>query len=451
MKKPVKIALIAISSAAVLCAAALGISTGVYYSIASGEFSAPAGTLICAQGEPVYSLSRLRTGLSISRENLELICGGKLRMDPVSSVLGQHSVTERTVLELYPGAGRTELIARTKALESDRSDEELMELYCSAAYFGNGIYGADNAASFYFGKKPDALSADEAEILAQICSSEKLKGMTKQQLAEEFPDAEFSAQEVRTPAGSYYAQLLDELYGILDDLGYPAEEQTDLIYGGGLIVNSTMDIEVQSVLDQQITDNPAMSHFQLAMQISDYSGAVLGCSGGASDGTTADRCTVPRSPGSSIKPLSVYSTAIEDGVTTWAGFLPDMPDAKNWPQNYDGKFEEEVMTSYALRQSKNTCAVYLEKVLGGDRCFDQLINLGFSTLIDSDKVPIGMGMGYLVYGVTPKDMAAAYQIFGNAAATLRLITLTVLSVQTAKRCIHTPPNQSGWYPRIPPG
>lgn len=416
MKKPVKITLIAISSAAVLCAAALGISTGVYYSIASGEFSAPAGTMIYAQGEPVYSLSRLRTGLSISRENLGLICGGKLRMDPVSSILGQHSVTERTVLELYPGAGRTELIARTKALESDRSDEELMELYCSAAYFGNGIYGADNAASFYFGKKPDALSADEAEILAQICSSEKLKGMTKQQLAEEFPDAEFSAQEVRTPAGSYYAQLLDELYGILDDLGYPAEEQTDLIYGGGLIVNSTMDIEVQSVLDQQITDNPAMSHFQLAMQISDYSGAVLGCSGGASDGTTADRCTVPRSPGSSIKPLSVYSTAIEDGVTTWAGFLPDMPDAKNWPQNYDGKFEEEVMTSYALRQSKNTCAVYLEKVLGGDRCFDQLINLGFSTLIDSDKVPIGMGMGYLVYGVTPKDMAAAYQIFGNGGS-----------------------------------
>lgn len=100
--------------------------------------------MICAQGEPVYSLSRLRTGLSISRENLGLICGGKLRMDPVSSVLGQHSVTERTVLELYPGAGQTELIARTKALESDRSDEELMELYCSAAYFGNGIYGADN-------------------------------------------------------------------------------------------------------------------------------------------------------------------------------------------------------------------------------------------------------------------------------------------------------------------
>ena len=53
MKKPVKITLIAISSAAVLCAAALGISTGVYYSIASGEFSAPAGTMIYAQGEPV--------------------------------------------------------------------------------------------------------------------------------------------------------------------------------------------------------------------------------------------------------------------------------------------------------------------------------------------------------------------------------------------------------------
>lgn len=414
MKKPIKAAVIAVCGAAALGAAAIGITTGVYYSISTGEFDTAAqGTVICARGEPVYTVSRFRTGLSISSENMEKICGGKLRMDPVSSVLGQHSVTERTVLELYPGAGKTELIARTKALENGRSDEELMELYCSAAYFGSGIYGADNAAAFYFGKKPESLTGEEAKVLAEICASEKLRGMSKQDIIAEFPDVGFSVQNIRTPAGSYYAQLLDELYGVLDGLGYSAQEQSDMIYSGGLTVNCTMDPEVQSVLDSEITDNTALSHFQLSMQISDYSGGVLGCTGGAYDGTAIDRCILPRSPGSSIKPLSVYSTAIEDGVTTWAGSLPDMPDTKNWPQNYDGKFEGEIMTSYALRQSKNTCAVYLEKVLGGERCFDQLTSLGFTTLTDSDKVPIGMGMGYLVRGTSPAEMAAAYQIFGS--------------------------------------
>lgn len=414
MKKPIKAAIFAVCGAAALGAAAVGIMTGVYYSISAGEFDTAArGTVICAKGEPVYSVSRFRTGLSISSENMEKICGGKLRMDPVSSILGQHSVTERTVLELYPGAGTAELIARTKALEEGRSDEELMELYCSAAYFGSGIYGADNAAAFYFGKKPEDLTGEEAEVLAEICASERLRGMTKQDITAEFPDAGFSVQDIRTPAGSYYAQLLDELYGILDGLGYSAQEQSDLIYSGGLTVNSTMDPEVQSALDREITDKPAMTHFQLAMQVSDYSGAVLGCTGGASDGMSIDRCIVPRSPGSSIKPLSVYSTAIEDGLTTWAGFIPDMPDAKNWPQNYNGEFEGSVMTSYALRQSKNTCAVYLEKALGGSRCFEQLTRLGFSWLVDSDIEPIGMGMGYLTNGVTPEEMAAAYQIFGS--------------------------------------
>ena len=405
------------SGTAALCLAAVGIMTGVYYSIASGEFSTQAdGTVILAGDEQVLSIGRLRTESSLSEDNLKIIGTGRLRMDPVSGMMGNHAVTERTVLQLYPNAGKTELIARTKALENGRSDRELMELYCSTAYFGNGIYGAENAAAFYFGRKPEKLTSAQAGVLSQICASDSLRTMNKAQLAQKFTDVVFAAQDIRTPAGSYYAQLLDELYDILDGLGYSQQEQAELVYGGGLTVYSTMDTEVQSALDREITDKPAMSHFQLAMQVSDYSGAVLGCTGGASDGKTIDRCIIPRSPGSSIKPLSVYSTALENGLTTWAGFLPDSPDASNWPQNYNGKFEGEVMTSYALRQSKNTCAVYLEKLLGGDKCYEMLMKLGFSSLTESDKVPIGMGMGYLNIGVTPAEMAAAYQIFGNGGS-----------------------------------
>lgn len=417
MKKPVKAAIIAVSGIAALSLAAVGIMSGVYYSIASGEFSTAADSTVILSGEePVYSIGRLRTGLSLSAENMKIICGGRLRMDPVSSVMGIHSATELTVLELYPDAGVTELIARTKALEDGRSDQELMELYCSTAYFGNGICGADNAAAFYFGKKPETLTAEEAGVLADICRSKRLQGMSKAEIAEEYGSVSFAAQDIRTADGSYYAQLLDELYSILDGLGYSGSEQTELVYGGELIINSTMDVKVQSALDKEITEKPAMRHFQLAMQVSDYSGAVLGCTGGASDGTTLNRCAIPRSPGSSIKPLSVYSPALEDGLTTWSGFIPDKPDEMNWPQNYNGEFEGEVMTSYALRQSKNTCAVYLEKLLGGDTCLEFLRKLGFSSLLQGDNVPIGMGMGYLIEGVTPAEMAAAYQIFGNGGS-----------------------------------
>lgn len=416
MKRSVKTALIAVGGAAVLCAAAVGIMCGVYYSAAPGEFSAVSdGTVIYAGEEPLYSIGRLRTGSGFSDEALELICGGRLRMDPVSAILGQRSVSERTVLAVFPDIPLMELIARTKALEDGRTDRELMELYCSTAYFGNGIYGAEDAAAYYFGKKPGSLDKYEAETLADICSNEKYQRMTKAELAREFSGVEFAPQEVLSSSSSA-AQVLEELRGILTGLGCSDEEQSGLIYGGGLRVYTTLDSAVQSAVDRVITEQPAMEHFQIAMQVSDYSGGVLASTGGADNGGCADRCVIPRSPGSAIKPLSVYSPAIEQGLITWASFLPDRPDAENWPQNYNGVFEQDVMTAYALRQSKNTCAVYLEKLLGGDVCYEAVKRLGFAYVTPEDKVPIGMGMGYLVNGVTPGEMAAAYQIFGNGGS-----------------------------------
>jgi membrane peptidoglycan carboxypeptidase len=48
------------------------------------------------------------------------------------------------------------------------SKERMMEVYLNIIEWGPGLYGAGEACDFYFGKKPAALSVEEAIYLASI-------------------------------------------------------------------------------------------------------------------------------------------------------------------------------------------------------------------------------------------------------------------------------------------
>ncbi len=148
-----------------------------------------------------------------------------------------------------------------------------------------------------------------------------------------------------------------------------------------------------------------------------------------------------RSPGSSIKPISVYAPAIEAGVINYGSVVDDSPatfgEAKTgedgstvwsrpdgYPQNYSNTFRGLTTIEYAVTHSLNTVAYKVLDMLSLDRSFDFVKNkLHMDNFIESretksgailsDKDYSALALGGMNYGVTLLEMVAAYQIFPN--------------------------------------
>jgi len=58
-----------------------------------------------------------------------------------------------------------------RRLENQLTKNDILELYCNIAYFGEGTYGIEEATTYYFDKLPNDLSAEEAEILVKTLKS----------------------------------------------------------------------------------------------------------------------------------------------------------------------------------------------------------------------------------------------------------------------------------------
>ena len=137
--------------------------------------------------------------------------------------------------------------------------------------------------------------------------------------------------------------------------------------------------------------------------------------------------------GSSIKPLSVYAPAIENGTVHWSSSVKDMPIKKikleagteqEWPLNANGTYTgEDVLVCDAVYQSLNTVAVRVLQKLEIKTSIELLdeklgMNLDSEKRIietqDDDEIYGNIALGYLVDGVSPLEMAGYYQIFINS-------------------------------------
>lgn len=209
------------------------------------------------------------------------------------------------------------------------------------------------------------------------------------------------------------------------------------INNGGFKIYINMDIELQDKLEEKYRDPLiAMTDYdktaketdllQSAFVITNYEGTVVALAGGLGD-KPGDNCfnratMAVRAPGSTIKPIAVYSTAIQNNIVTFSTMLPDKQISildgnyiRKWPINHDWNQTEELMPVWmALRESKNTISVRIAQMLTPQVCYNQLTeNLGLTTLTDTDIQLSPMSMGALTNGAKLYEMAAAYQIFGN--------------------------------------
>ena len=179
-----------------------------------------------------------------------------------------------------------------------------------------------------------------------------------------------------------------------------------------------------------------------------------------------NRALNPRQPGSSIKPLSVYSAALQksyelqskgqkwpfvntghdkQGTKYYGDYLTassviiDEPmtfNGQTWPQNSTRSFSGAVTMRKALQQSINTVAVKIQLQVGNEFSADLLEKYGLSTVVTegsvSDMNSAALALGGMTKGAIPLEMAQAYATFPNGGVRQSTISYTKVTDRNGK-------------------
>lgn len=209
------------------------------------------------------------------------------------------------------------------------------------------------------------------------------------------------------------------------------------IQTGGYHIYSTLDWDVQQQVEEiycnmeNIPTARSGQQFQSAMVVIDNeTGDIAGIAGGTGekvDWYGWDRAQTELQSGSSIKPISVYGPAFEMGVITPATVVKDLPlnyNDGNWPRNDNWKYNYARTIYSAVTSSVNAVCAWTLDMIGTDYSYDFAKNkFGLSTLIEeyvdssgtvhSDNNYAPLAMGAQTWGVTVRDMAAAFATYAN--------------------------------------
>ena len=246
---------------------------------------------------------------------------------------------------------------------------------------------------------------------------------------------------------SWYTDMVIE--DVIDDLvsekGYSRQVASLMVYNGGLRIYSLEDEKIQKHLEAIYLDDsrfPASSSGMIvqssAIVIDPYTGDVLGVVGARRE-KTGNRVLnfatqTKRAPGSSIKPLSVYGQGINSGLINWATVVEDSPfdfvqSATGWPKNAEtfggNNYRGLTTVAYALTHSLNTIPVKLLSKIGLQNSYNFCHDvLGMTDIIAAKSVAGGgtvtdigyaaLGLGQLNFGISLRQITAAYSIFPNS-------------------------------------
>ncbi len=241
---------------------------------------------------------------------------------------------------------------------------------------------------------------------------------------------------------------------LMDKFGYTESYASKILLTSGFNIVTAQDPKVQSVLEKYYENDSYWPRYDespiqpksSAVVIDPETGNVLGLVGDRGQKNLnlgLNYATQTRRPsGSAIKPLSVYGPGLEFGVLTYGSVFDDVPinfgnqvvnpetgaisysRTTGYPHNTPNRYAGLLTVHEAVRVSKNTISWRALEALGLQNSFDYLTEkLGLSTLVArrvnsagviySDISYAPLAMGEFTYGVTVKEMTAAYQIFAN--------------------------------------
>ena len=337
------------------------------------------------------------------------------------------------------------------ALEINKkySKKEILTMYLNNAYFGNGVWGIEDASKKYFGVSASQLSLDQSAVLAGMLKGPEIYNplysvenatnrrntVLQNMVAAGYID---QATADQSAAVDIHGQLVDAYEGKSEDYRYPSYfdavineavneyglTEEDIVKNGYRIYTE-LDQNYQASM-QVIYDNTAL--FPVAedgtraesgsVALDPKTGGVRALVGRVgSDQNPGFRTynyatQAARSPGSTIKPLVVYSPAVAEGWSTNKELDNSTTQYGSYEvNNYAGIQSSPTVPMYqALAESLNLPAVATANDLGLDTVFEYGKKFG----LNMDKVEKSLAVA-LGAGVTtnPMQMAQAYGTFAN--------------------------------------
>ncbi len=309
-------------------------------------------------------------------------------------------------------------IKLAKKLEKNYTKDEILEKYLNTIYFGDDCYGITSASLHYFNKSPSKLNVNESAVLAGIvkapshyspfvdiekCTYRRnlvLREMYNQNYITKMEYDENINTSIKTNITNCekeydYLYLAKKEYAALKTFS-PYQKQ-DNIY-------LSLNQDYQKIVKKSILDFNNIDCEKSAV-LMDINGNIL-----AYYSTCGD---INRQLGSIIKPIAVYSPAIENNVVNSYTILNDVKTDFNGysPSNYNDIYRGNITVKDSLAYSSNVCAVKLLNYVGIENACKILSKMDFN-INDGDKA-LTLALGASENGEKLTTITSAYSIFAN--------------------------------------
>lgn len=335
------------------------------------------------------------------------------------------------------------------ALEINKhySKDEILDMYLNNSYFGNGVWGIEDASEKYFGVSASQVTVDEAATLAGMLKGPEIynplyengKYATDRRdtVLQNMVNAGYLSQ--KAASNSMKVNLQSEVH----DNYHPADTQyqypsyynaviTEAENKYGLTLQEIVNngYKIYTGMNQNMQSGMQKTYDDLALFPQDSSGTYAQSASVAIDPKTGEvealvgnvntansdsfsgfnyATMAKRSPGSAIKPLIVYTPAIEAGWSINKTIDDDPTSFGNWsPTNADGLWHGEVPLYQALANSYNIPAIKTYQEIGPK--VGNAKGAEFGVKVSSTDLTSALGSGI---ETNPWQMAQAYQVFAN--------------------------------------
>ncbi|MGX7100352.1 transglycosylase domain-containing protein [Globicatella sanguinis] len=332
-------------------------------------------------------------------------------------------------------------------VEKKYTKDQILEMYLNHAYFGNGVWGIEDASMRYFGHSAATLDYNESMVLTGILKGPNIfnpiddyeaaidrRNVIADLMYKEGILSQSDVESIKVSSivlnDAYYDTVSHEYPFYFDatisEAVAKAKIPEDVLVSSGYKIYTYLNTDYQNAIDSSYTndwifgDDGIDPTVQSASVVVDpKTGGVMAVYGGRGEYTYRgfNRATdMYRSPGSTIKPLAVYVSALERGYTIHS-MVPDVVKgygSDNYaPENYDRQVSDtgEVELYYALAQSKNTSAVYLMDQFKIDTAVNKLAQFGIK--VEEEDKSLTLALGAMKNGVSPQQLASAYSAFSN--------------------------------------
>lgn len=363
-------------------------------------------------------------------------------------------------------------------LERRYSKQEILEMYLNRIYFGHGAYGIQAASELYFNKDIAELTVDEGALLASLPKAPNtFSPFNNPELSKQRRDLVLSVMEQR---GYLTAEETVSLQGrtVSVDFNKISENPAYLTYvdmvleeaeteyrltsaeivRGGYTIVVPMDMAIQQTVFEKFqdgsyfpSDGPDQKPEAAFVLLDNETGGVLAAQGGRDYVRRGlNRVNTSRQPGSVIKPLVVYTPALESGLYQPYSLLQDeLTDYDGYqPGNYNNQYEGTITMYDAVKNSVNAPAVWLLNELTVTEGKSYLNEIGIQTEDDG----LALALGGMSEGLTPLQLATAFRPFAKEGKLVKPYFITsiydrnseeVVSVTVSERKVISP--QTAWY------